>query len=76
MNESMMQESETGKQALKWYQIPVLWLALLIFIAMLIACIHMIVISSELEAKKITEGERYILGVPLEKQSSSERAKQ
>lgn len=71
-----MQLSEKETQELKWYQVPVLWLALLIFVAMLVACIHMIVISSGLEAKKITEGERYILGVPLEKQSSSERVKQ
>ena len=43
----MEQEASKATKATAWYQVPVLWLCLLIFLLTLLACAHLIMVSLE-----------------------------
>lgn len=75
MNDGMNEQIESKVESIKWYQVPVVWLALLLFMAIIIACAHMIVVSSNLESKAYVEGEKYILGVPVNKSGAMDITK-
>ncbi len=64
MNEHAVNNNQNTEEV-RWYQVPVLWIALLLFAGMVFGCIHLIVLSSDLETKRNVEGEKYILGVPV-----------
>lgn len=62
----------------RWYQVPLLWMCLALFVLMLVGCIHLIVISMQFDnavntsgnAEKVTQGAFFRM--PLTRQGASD----
>lgn len=63
-----MQVRSNQHESLRWYQVPVVWLGVLIFIASLAGCVWIIVVSVQHRDEALPVSTHAVLGVPAQSQ--------